>query len=131
MDRGMLLEQGTDFTPEAAQGRSADEANQMRRTRAVRRAEAVQRHLSARQLLHHPCPFMLPAGRVMRVPHAFQLGVQTQMVDVPVRPRRQLPVMRQSGADAAGAEGAADVNVPTGPQRQVAQPCDTQAAGFA
>ena len=130
MDGGVIREQRTDFALEAAEGRPAGKAKQVRRTRAIRSSEAVKRHLGARQLLHHLRPLMLAAGRVVRVPYAFQSGMQTQMVDVPVRPRRPLAVMRQSRAHAAGSKGAADVDVPTGPQRQVAQPPDAQATGF-
>ena len=73
---------------------------------------------------------MLPADRVVRVPYAFQSGMQAQMVDVPVRPRRPLAVMRQPRANAAGTEGAADVHVPAGAHCQVAKPPDAQAASL-
>ena len=37
----------------------------------------MKRHLDARQLLHHLCPLMLPTDRVVREPHALQLGMQS------------------------------------------------------
>ena len=91
----------------------------------------MTRHLGARQLLRHLRPLMLPADRVVRVPCALQSGMQVQMVDVPVRPRRPLPVMRQPRANAAGTEGAANVHVPAGTHGQVAKPSDAQAASLA
>ncbi len=37
----------------------------------------MKRHLDAWQLLHHLRPLMLPTNRVVREPHAFQLGMQS------------------------------------------------------
>ena len=73
---------------------------------------------------------MFPAVRVKGIPDAFQGGVWAQKVNVPVWPRRQFAVMRQSRANPAGSKGAADIQVAAGPQLQFTEPPNAQAAGL-
>ena len=129
-DRGVVREQRPDVALESAHRRPPAEAKQMGSAPAVGGAESGQRCLSARQLEQHARPLVFPAPRIVRVPDASQSGMQAQVIDVPVRPRRQLPVMRQARTDTAGTEGAANVHIPAGPQRQATQPPNAQAAGI-
>ena len=56
-------------------------------------------------------PGMLQTPSVEAVPDVLDLGMRSQVVDVPVRPARELEMVGESGPDASRPKGAADINV--------------------
>jgi hypothetical protein len=54
---------------------------------------------------------MLQTPSVETVPDVLDLGMRSQVVDVPVRPARELEMVGESGPDASRPKGAADINV--------------------
>ena len=67
---------------------------------------------------------MLPRRPVIAVPDLFKGRVPPEVVNVPVGAAGLLHVIREPGADASGAEGAADVYVESGLEPQPTMPPD-------
>jgi hypothetical protein len=54
---------------------------------------------------------MLQALTVETVPDFFDAGMRSQVVDVPVRPARELKMVGESGPNTSRPEGAADIDI--------------------
>jgi hypothetical protein len=67
---------------------------------------------------------MLAANPVVRIPDPVEAGTGPQIINVPVRPLRDLFVVRDAGLNAARTHGAADVNIGTSPQLEWAELSD-------
>jgi len=65
---------------------------------------------------------MLQTPIVETVPDVFDLAMRPQVVDVPVRPARELAMMGKPGPDASGSKRAADINIEARPEPQSAEP---------
>lgn len=90
---------------------------EVRGTAAIGRAEAKRRRVPAKRP-RRLGPQTFSAQRVVTEPNGLQRGALPQVVDVPARPSRRPAVVAQAARDAAGAEGAADVERPAWRQRQ-------------
>ncbi len=67
---------------------------------------------------------MLATHPAVRVPGAVESHVRPQVIDVPVRPRRHVRVVRKAGAHASRSQRAAYVNVETTVQLERAEFAD-------
>jgi len=66
-------------------------------------------------------PLVFATNRIVRIPDAVEPRMGPQVIDVPVRPRRNLPVVRDAAADASRPQGTADINVETSSQLEYAE----------
>jgi hypothetical protein len=64
---------------------------------------------------------MLATNPVVRIPDPVDTGMGSQVINVPVRSRRQLPMVRDAGLHTSRPQGAAHVNVETAPKLQGAE----------
>jgi len=56
---------------------------------------------------------MLATNPAVRIPDPVETGMGSQVINVPVRARRQLPMVRDAGSDTSRPHRAAHVNVET------------------
>ena len=66
-------------------------------------------------------PLMLATNPVVRIPDPVEACVGPQVINVPVRLRRYLLVVRDAGPHASRPHGAAHVNVETSPELERAE----------
>jgi hypothetical protein len=64
---------------------------------------------------------MLATNPVVRIPDPVETGMGSQVIDVPVRSRRQLLMVRHAGSDTSRPDRAAYVNVETSSKLQWAE----------
>ena len=88
----------------------------MRYAPAVRRTESRKRNRSSAQGVDEAGPLMLTTNRIVRIPDALEPRMGPQVINVPVRPLRYPPMVRNSGADASWPQGTANINVETSSQ---------------
>jgi hypothetical protein len=95
------------------------EEEKVRLAPAIRRAESHDGNRGSPQPADDASPLMLATNRAVRIPDPVEAGVGSEVVNVPVRSRRQLPMARDASPDASRPQGAADINVETAskPQR--------------
>ena len=100
---------------------------QMRPAAAIRTAEARHRNGRIWHRTYILRPFVL-AALPAYIPDRNQLCAPAQVIDMPVRASGNTLVMTDPGAQATGAEGGADVDIPAGPQLEESQAADADAA---
>ena len=61
---------------------------------------------------------MLATNPVVRIPDPVETGMGTQVINMPVRSRRQLLMVRDAGSDTSRPDRAAHVNVETSSKLQ-------------
>jgi hypothetical protein len=64
---------------------------------------------------------MLATNPVVRIPDPVEAGMESQVINVPARSRRQLLMVRDAGSDTSRPERAAHVNVETSSKLQWAE----------
>jgi hypothetical protein len=64
---------------------------------------------------------MLATNPVVRIPDPVETGMGSQVINVPVRSRRQLLMVRDAGSDTPRPDRAAHVNVETSSKLQWAE----------
>lgn len=95
----------------------------------VARAETRNGSAGARQAGDHLSPQVLSRGGIRGEPDFLQGGCGSQIVDMPVQPVRLTEVAAAAGLQSAGAESAADVDVPARGYPAVAETSDPQLPG--
>lgn len=110
-----------DCVSEGSQQRHPIEEIQMRRTPAVRRAEAEKRNLASSQIGKSVGPGTFPPNRVVGVQNGFTFGFPTQIVDVPVWVCRGPQMAADSCFQSSRSQGATDVDVEARLHRKLAQ----------
>jgi len=66
-------------------------------------------------------PLMLATNRAVTIPDAVESRMGAQIINVPVRPLRHLPMVRHAGADASRPQGTANISVETSMQVEHAE----------
>jgi hypothetical protein len=61
---------------------------------------------------------MLATNRAVGIPDPIEAGVGSEVINVPVRSRRQLPMVSDASPDASRPQGAANINVETASKLQ-------------
>jgi hypothetical protein len=61
---------------------------------------------------------MLATNPVVRIPDPVETGMGSQVIYVPVRSKRQLPMVRDAGSDTSRPHRAAHINVETSSKLQ-------------
>ena len=87
------------------------EENEVRLASAIAGSKADQRNGGSFGQADAFCPDMLQALTVETVPDFFDAGMRSQVVDVPVRPARELKMVGESGPNTSRPEGAADIDI--------------------
>jgi hypothetical protein len=91
--------------------RSSLEEEEVRLTSAIGGSKTDKRNGGAFNQSNVFRPEMLQTPSVETVADFFDLGMRSQVVDVPVRPARELEMVGEPGTDASRPKGAADINV--------------------
>ncbi|SPE24713.1 hypothetical protein SBA2_210009 [Acidobacteriia bacterium SbA2] len=78
---------------------------------AIRRAESRDRKGSSLERTNHARPVMLATDLAQGIPDALEPRVRAQVIDVPVRPPRYPPVVRDASTYPSRPEGAAHIYV--------------------
>ena len=107
---------------EGSQQRHPGEEVQMRRTPAVRRAEAEKRNLASSQIGKSVGPGTFPPADNVSVPDGYTFGFPTQIVDVPVWTCRGPQMTTDPSFQSSRSQGATDVDVEARLHRKLAQP---------
>ena len=111
-----------DCVSEGSQQRHPIEEIQMRRTPAVRRAEAEKRNLASSQIGKNVGPGTFPPNSVVGVQDGFTFGFPSQIVDVPVWTCRGPQMTTDPSFQSSRSQGATDVDVEARLHRKLAQP---------
>ena len=109
---------------EGSRQRHPVEEAQMRRTPAVRRAEAEKRNIASSQIGKSLGPGTFPPNSVVGVPDGYPFGFPAQIVDVPVWAYRGPQMTPDPRLQSSRSQGATDVNVEARLHRKLAQPTD-------
>lgn len=102
----------------------------MRRTFAIRRAEARNGHNSAGHRTQRARPTVLVARLAGEIPNFKNGGSLPQIINVPVEFSGRREVMLQPAPQPAAAKGAADIGIISGGEIEHAEPADGQAGGL-
>jgi len=96
---------------ETLKRRSLPEEEEVRLASAIGGSKADQRNGGSFRTFDAFRPNMLQTPTVATVPDFFDSGMRPQVVDVPVRLKRDLEMMGESGANASWPERAADIDI--------------------
>jgi hypothetical protein len=98
---------------ELPERRPLGEEEKVRRAVAIRGAESHDGNGSSAQGLDDASPLMLATNPAVRIPDPLKTSLGPQVINVPVRPLRNLVMVRNARAHTSRPERAAYVNVET------------------
>ena len=120
-DRAVGRPPTLDHPPEIRENGPAGEAKEMARAGAAAGSESRDRNARLRQAFEHFRPLVLSGNGVGGEPDGPQGRNRPHKVYVPMRPGRPAPMVPTACPKTTGAEGAADIPIPTHPDVEDAE----------
>jgi hypothetical protein len=99
------------FLPKLLKRGPPREEEKVRLAPAIRRAESSDGNGGSPQRADNASPSMLATNPVVRIPDPVETAMGSQVINVPVRSRRQPLMVRDAGSDTSRPHRAAHVNV--------------------
>jgi hypothetical protein len=87
------------------------EEEKVRLAPAIRRAESCHGNGGSTERAYNASPLMLATTPIVRIPDPVETSMGSEVINVPMRSRRQPLMVREAGPDTSWPQGAAHVNV--------------------